>query len=35
MDESKIRELTGANMDIDLASVLCSYPIENKDVLNG
>lgn len=77
MNESKIRELTGANMDIDLASenldwaqstcpwneaentrehkcavknisickyfcgvkyldsVLCSYPVENKEVLNG
>jgi hypothetical protein len=29
----KIRELQGANMDIDLVSVLCSYPYENKDVL--
>ena len=39
MDEIKIRELVGTNMDIDLVSdnmdsVLCSYPNENKDALN-
>ena len=34
MDGKKIRELVGANMDIDLDSVLCSYPNENRDILN-
>ncbi len=34
MEDKRVNELKGANMDIDLVSVLCSYPYENTDVLS-